>query len=142
MLTFIIDIITKIVLIFVVVYIWLKPLSWLVTKFSKKTTSQKVVKIEEQINKITKKVKTIVIKTWLVLIAMCILKAMPKIIKGIKKITKNLGDKMDIINGIHAVMQGVLILVILISVVSVIFLLKVKVQESKKAKSEDTSNNY
>ncbi|MFV0499638.1 MAG: hypothetical protein ACK5NF_06380 [Bacilli bacterium] len=140
MLTIIINILTILVLLFALGYVCLKPLSWIVGKLSKKTTNQKLVKFEKQINKINKIVTRTLIRVWLALIVVGILKVVPKLTKNI--ITKQLGDNVDIINGVHTVMQIVLVVVVGISIGGLIFLLTVKHNDNKKAKNEDTSNNY
>lgn len=140
MLTFIINILTILVLLFALGYVCLKPLSWVVGKARKKTTNQKLVKFEKQMNKINKIVTRTLIRVWLALIVVSVLKVVPKLTKNI--ITKRLGDNVDIINGVHTAMQIVLVVVVLISVAGLIFLLRVKYLENKKAKNEDTSNNY
>lgn len=135
----IVNVLTVITIALAVMYAFLWIIRLVLNKISAKLKSSKTEVIERYLNKINKVVTKMVIGAWLVLIVMNVVDSLPEL-KQIIKI--QLGDKMDIINVLHSVMQTVLLLIVIGCVIAVGVLLRLKYKEDKKVKDEDTSDMY
>lgn len=134
-----VNVFTIITITLAVIYVFLWIVKYVFCKISTKIKSSKLEVIEHYLNRTNKVVTKMVIGAWLILVIMNIVDSLPEL-KQIIKI--QLGDKMDIINVLHSVMQTVLLLIVIGCVIAVGVLLRLKYKEDKKVKDEDTSDMY
>lgn len=129
---------TSITIIIALIYAILWMVKLITSKLAVKINNKKLIELDNNLMKLNQVVRKLVIVIWLILVIMKMIESLPEIVKLIKL---QLGEKMDLINALHSIMQVVLVLVVIVCLAGIGFLLKLKYNESK-AQDEDTSDMY